>query len=122
MASKVVGGDYEGKLLVVAINGAVRMSLGLVKYFDLNKDTVDHYEVIDETSLTTGKKSAVSAVGRAFVGGALLGPAGLLAGVTAKTKYKTQRDVLVAVQFKDGKQSLIQFDDKTYKQFVKKVF
>lgn len=48
----------------------------------------------------------------------LLGPVGLLAGLSAKNKST----VTVAVRFKDGKNSLLEMDDKVYKNFVRAMF
>jgi len=111
--NKVIAGDYEGKL-VSAVLGVVTISTGFFSNIQLNKETVEEYEVMDESS----KKSAVSAVGRGLVGGFLLGPVGLLAGLSAKSKGVH----IVAVQFKDGKKSLIEMDDKVYKTFMKNCF
>jgi threonine dehydrogenase-like Zn-dependent dehydrogenase len=63
-------------------------------------------------------KSAVSAVGRGLVGGFILGPVGLLAGLSAKSKGTH----VVAIQFKDGKKSLIEMDEKIYKALLKACF
>lgn len=112
-ANKVIAGDYEGKLITQAF-GVVQLSTSMFKTFQLDKNTVEEYEVITEES----RKSAVSAVGRAFVGGAILGPVGWLAGITAKSKGTHT----IAIQFKDGKKSLIEVDDKVYSALVKKLF
>lgn len=111
--NKVIAGDYEGKLISQSF-GKIFIAVGFTKTIYMDKDTVDNYEVIDETS----QKSAVSAVGRAFVGGVLLGPVGWFAGVTAKSKGTH----LVAVQFKDGKKSLLEVNDKIYGALMKKLF
>ena len=74
--NQVIAGDYNGKP-VSSIFGAV--SIGSIT---ISKATVESYETVDENY----KKSAVSAVGRAAVGAFLLGPIGLLAGVSAKNK------------------------------------
>lgn len=109
----VVNGDYKGKIVAQAA-GKAYISLGLFKTLDLNSATADSYEVLDEQH----QKSATSAVGRAAVGGLLLGPIGLLAGVSAKTKGA----YYVAVQFKDGKRSLMEVDEKIYRAIVKEFF
>ena len=49
-------------------------------------------------------KSTSSALTRGIIGGALLGPIGLLAGLGAKNK----NCIKIAVYWKDGKKSLIQ--------------
>lgn len=109
----VVNGDYKGKVVAQG-GGKAFISLGLFKSIDLNSSTIESYEVLDEQH----QKSAASAVGRAALGGALLGPVGLLAGVAAKTKGA----YYVAIQFKDGKRSLLEVDDKIYKAIVKELF
>lgn len=52
------------------------------------------------------------------MGGFLLGPVGLLDGLSAKNKGVH----IIAVQFKDGKKSLIEIDEKLYKAFLKNCF
>lgn len=112
--NEVVSGDYKGKG-VLCVNDEVYISLGLFKKsVDITKDTVEHYEVLDEQT----SKSGASAIGRAAVGSLLLGPVGLLAGVTAKTKGA----YYIAIQFKDGKKSLIEVNDKIYKIIMTTLF
>lgn len=111
--NKVIAGDYEGKNIVAGL-GSVLLEAGLFKRINIDNTTIEEYEVIDEQS----KKSAVSAVGRAFVGGAIVGPVGWLAGITAKSKGTHT----IALQFKDGKKSLIEVDDKVYKTMMKRLF
>lgn len=112
--NKVIAGDYEGKKIMSTF-GIVQIPGGFTsKGIEINKDTVEEYEVITEES----RKSATSAVGRAFVGGFVLGPVGWLAGLSAKSKGTHT----VAIQFKDGKKSLIEIDDKIYKALMKKLF
>ncbi|MFJ5771381.1 hypothetical protein [Psychrobacillus sp. NPDC093180] len=111
--NKVIAGDYEGKLITQAL-GQVSLSTSIFKSFLLDKTTVEEYEVLDATS----QKSAVSAVGRAFVGGVILGPVGWLAGLSAKSKGTHT----IALQFTDGKKSLIEVDDKIYQTLLKKLF
>lgn len=111
--NKVIAGDYEGKIIMHTF-GIVSVATSMFKSINLDKDTVEEYEVLDESS----QKSAVSAVGRAFVGGVILGPVGWLAGLSAKSKGTH----IVAIQFKDGKKSLIEIDDKIYSSLMKKMF
>jgi len=112
-ANKVIAGDYKNYMVSVGFGGA---SLG---YFftivKLNKSTVASYELITDEH----RKSAASGVGRGLVGGFLLGPVGMLAGgMSAKNKGTYQ----MAIQFTDGKRSLLEMDDKTYKGVIKAVF
>ncbi|AIQ37221.1 hypothetical protein [Paenibacillus sp. FSL R5-0345] len=111
--NKVIAGDYEGKVIMSTL-GIVNLQTGFLKTITLDKNTVEDYEIMDETH----SKSAVSAVGRGLVGGFLLGPVGLLAGLSAKSKGVH----IIAVQFKDGKKSLIEIDEKIYKAFLKNCF
>jgi len=93
----------------------VLIAVSLLNSVKLNKDTVDSYELITEEH----RKSAASGIARGLVGGALLGPVGLLAGgLSAKNKGTYQ----VAIQFKDGKRSLLEIDDKIYKGLIKALF
>jgi hypothetical protein len=81
---------------------------------ELRKSDVDSYEVITEEKT----KSAVSVVGRGAFGAFLLGPIGLLAAASAKNKGVH----VVALQFRHGAKSLIEVDDKIYKNLLKMLF
>ena len=110
----VIAGDYEGKLLSCT-SGRVFISLGFLKNLELDKKTVAAMELITDEH----RKSAVSGVARGLVGGALLGPVGMLAGgISAKNKGIYQ----IAVDFTDGKRSLLEVDDKIYKALIAKTF
>ncbi|MEH6945225.1 hypothetical protein [Bacillus sp. JJ722] len=111
--NKVIAGDYEGKQVMSAL-GIASIATGFLKTMALDKKTVEEYEVMDEKS----QKSAVSAVGRAFAGGLVLGPVGWLAGLSAKSKGTH----VVAISFKDGKRSLMEVDDKIYNAIIKTLF
>ncbi len=114
MANKVIAGDYQGKVITYAA-GDIIITTSLFKSVKLDKSTVQSYEVITEEH----RKSAASGIARGLVGGALLGPVGMLAGgLSAKNKGTYQ----IAIQFKDGKKSLIEVDDKIYKTLIKKLF
>ena len=60
------------------------------------------------------KTSASSAISRGLVGSFFLGPVGLLAAASAKKKGVH----VIAIEFKDGKRSLIEVDDKIYKKLL----
>lgn len=109
----VIAGDYQGK----AVMGGAKPGI-VVKVFRplyLDSTTVESYEVITDEH----RKSAASGVARGLVGGALLGPVGMLAGgLSAKDKGIYQ----IAIQFKDGKKSLIEVDDAIYKAIVAMCF
>ncbi len=113
-ANKVIAGDYEKKS-VVASGSKAAILTGFMKFFYLDKTTVEAYELITDEH----RKSAASGAVRGIVGGVLLGPVGMLAGgLSAKSKGIYQ----VAIQFKDGKRSLIEVDDKIYKLIIKNCF
>ena len=114
--NKVIAGDYENKNVIgkAGMKHPV-ITLGFVNSIPINKETVDSYELITNEHT----KSAASGITRGLVGGALLGPVGLLTGIaTAKNKGIYQ----VAIQFKDGKRSLIEIDDPAYKLLIKACF
>ncbi|WP_042472788.1 hypothetical protein [Bacillus ndiopicus] len=117
--NKVIAGDYEGKNIMISQKGffskqGVFLFTGFTEKFPLNKETLTSYELITEEH----RKSAVSGVSRGLVGGVLLGPVGLLAGLSAKNKGTHT----IAVEFKDGKKSLIEVDEKIYKMFIQQMF
>ena len=110
---KVIAGDYNGGTL---FTNSICVSKGFLKQevIPLNKNTVEEYEVITEDT----RKSASSGIIRGAVGASLLGPIGLLAGLSAKNK----NNYTIAIKFKDGKNSLIEVDQKIYKQILKVLF
>lgn len=114
MANRVIAGDYVGSTVTLDRNGLSVYSFTEKRGSKLDHETIAGYELVDASS----RKSATSAVGRAFVGGALLGPAGLMAGLSAKSK-KTH---VVAVTFKDGCRSLLELDDLVYRTLVRIIF
>lgn len=111
--NKVIAGDYIGKIMGASF-GQIYIGVGLGKKLYLNKDIIESYEVITEEQ----RKSAASGIARGAVGAALLGPVGLLAGLSAKNKGTYN----VAIKFKDGKNSLVEIDDKIYKELMRIMF
>lgn len=109
----VIAGDYLYKS-VSTVLGMPAIGIGFGKSLFLDKDNVESYELITDEH----RKSAVSGVSRGLVGGVLLGPVGLLAGLSAKNKST----MVVAIEFKDGKKSLIEMDGKVYKALLQKMF
>ena len=110
----LIAGDYMGKRLISTL-GTLQIVTGMGKGEIIDKFSVEEYELITDEH----RKSAASGVARGLVGGALLGPVGLLAGgLSAKSKGVYQ----VALQFRDGKKSLVEVDDKIYKAIVKACF
>lgn len=113
--NKVIAGDYKGKKVDGGGLSPAFIMVGMFKSINLDNKNVESYEIITDEH----RKSAKSGVARGLVGGALLGPVGMLAGgISAKSKGIYQ----VAVQFKDGKRSLLEIDDKIYKALIKGCF
>lgn len=110
--NSVVNGDYKGKF-VGCDNAASKayIIMGFRKAYDLTKENVVSYELLNSEQ---GKVHG--AVGTA-VSGALFGIAGAMAA-SAKTAGIYQ----VAINFKDGKRSLIECDEKIYKALVAGMF
>ena len=114
--NKVIAGDYKGGD-VSAMFGSARIFKRYPEKGDIeiNKTNVINYEVITDEH----RKSAKSGVARGLVGGALLGPVGMLAGgISGKSKGIYE----IAIEFRDGKRSLIEVDDKCYKTIIKCLF
>jgi len=112
--NKVIAGDYEGcnvGELGIFLN---KNSHGYKDILSIDFETVERYEVIDEKT----QKSATSAILRGFAGAVLLGGVGLLAGLSAKSKGI----YVLAIYFNDGKKSLIEVNDKIYKNLMIKLF
>lgn len=113
--NKVIAGDYVGKQVLGGGVSQAGISLSFLKQLYLNKTTVESYELITDEH----QKSAASGIARGLVGGALLGPVGMLAGgLSAKNKGIYH----VAIQFKDGKRSLLEVDDKIYNAIIQACF
>ncbi len=112
--NKVIAGEYNDKPITI-VNGQVNIVLDFNKYETLDKGFVTNYELLVDEQ----RKSVASGVARGLVGGLLLGPVGIVAGgISAKNKGIYQ----VALEYKDGKKSLIEVDDKIYKLLIKNLF
>lgn len=118
MMSKVVAGDYTGIIMYEnAKKGLVIKDEGLLgkKKAFINKETVDHYEVVDEES----SKSFGSGVIRGAVGAAAFGVVGALAGAASA---KNKKEYRVAITFKGGKRVLCSLDKNDYKTLTEMLF
>lgn len=112
--NRVISGEYKGEVVIkVFMEDKIR-----VGDFDSNifidKTTVEEYQLITEEN----RKSGTSAILRGAAGAAILGPVGLLAGLSAKTEGINT----VAILWKNGKRSLIEVDNKIYKKIVECMF
>jgi hypothetical protein len=108
----VVGGDYKGNPIVIQ-KGQPFISIGYFgkKRVYLNKDTIERYEVIGaDTSKNLG-----SSLVKGAVGGAILGPAGMVAGALAGSN---NTNATLAIYFKDGKKSIIKVNEQVYHSII----
>lgn len=112
-SNKVIAGDYKGKLVGGGF-GEAFISLAMTKLLYLNKDTVSSLTPLDDDS----QISVASAAMRGLVGELVLGPIGLIAAATAKRNGIH----IVGIEFKDGKRSVVEVDDKRYRNMVQACF
>lgn len=112
-SNKVIAGDYKGKL-VGASFGEAFISLAITNSIVINSETVKGLTPLDEDS----QVSIANAAMWGLIGEMLLGPIGLIAAGTAK------RDGvhIIGIEFKDGKRSVVEVDDKRYKAIVQSCF
>lgn len=114
-------GQYNGRKNIYCIitdpNRDIRNNKFLLssEFKEISKETVEHWELATEDSV----KSFSSSLVRGLIGGALLGPIGLIAGGLSGKNNKTYH---VMVLFKDGKKSLFELGDFWYKDFLKVMF
>lgn len=111
--NKVIAGDYKGKLVGGSF-GEAFISLTMTKFLYLNKETVGSLTPLDDDS----QISVASAAMRGLVGELVLGPIGLVAAATAKRNGIH----IVGIEFKDGKRSVVEVDDKRYRSMVQACF
>lgn len=113
--NRVTGGDWRGYFVQKTLTGGGLILRNAFKPTGprLDADMISEWEEITAEA----RIGAVSAVGRAFVGGALLGPIGWLAALGARKNVHT-----IAIAWADGKQSLVELDGKAFKTFVGKVY
>lgn len=108
----VVAGDYAKKGVGFYKYPYIGIGFGpsAKNRVNINSETVESYEIQNQGQ----KKSA----GRAVAGAIIAGPLGMAVGaLSGKTK-----GILIAVQFKDGKKSLIECDQKICDAIVKACF
>lgn len=103
--------DYKNKKKGLYIYGA----FGLGKKTFINKETVDHYEVIGEEQ----HQSFGSGVARATIGGVLFGVGGAVAGAASGKKKGLHT---VSVVFKDGTKFMCNLDDLMFKHLIETLY
>ena len=96
-----------------------RRSIRSDRYIPLNKNFVEAYELIDDVD--DKKRDVLNAMWRGGIGQMIFGTAGGVGGaLLAKTRDEGYK--IVAVQFRNGKQSLIRLDQKAWEQFLADCF
>lgn len=111
--NRVIAGDYKGQGVMRTMSG-VSITLPMFKTVKICKENVERHEVIDKST----QVSSFDAVRRASNWSFFFGPAGYTAALGAKSKG-TYR---VAIQFKDGKKSLLEVDDKIFRAISFELF
>lgn len=102
-SGKVIKGDYKGKLLGADFSGKKvylflkRFAIGKNSQIELNADTVSKVELMSENGASTGASFA-----KEMVFG------------TAAAVNSAKNKVLISIEFKDGKKSLVQCDRGLY--------
>ena len=114
--NRVTAGDYIGKRVGVVLGVPyIMVKLNISTHIPIDRTTVESYKVLMQDSNT----SAASGIARSAVGGALFGSAGALGGAASA---KINDDYMIAINFKDGKRSLIDVDERIYKAIITACF
>jgi len=106
--NKVIAGNHEG-YNVKSDCGLLTLNLALLSgqsgTIEINRNTVRKHEVVTSNH----RKSAVSGIMRGLIGEYIFDSVGLIGGTTSA---KNRGDYIVAVEFRDGRRSLIEIDEK----------
>ena len=108
--NKVMNGEYNGKIVGCVPTHAF-IILGFTKSIRLTKENVESYELLNS------EQSNGSSAMKTMVSGAIFGVAGALAASSKQTGIYQ-----VVINFKDGKRSLLEIDEKVYKALVTGMF
>lgn len=105
----VISGAYKGTSVALLFGKASINGIPIDKNYVTSCD-----QVTEEHRISLG-----SSLARGAVGGALLGPVGMIAGgISGKNKGT----YTLAITWSDNQRSLIEVDDKTYKAILKEMF
>lgn len=113
----ITAGDYKGYIDFKNAKKGLYIygAFGLGKKTFINKDTVDHYEVIGEETNT----SFGSGVTRGILGAAAFGAVGAIAGASSAKKKGIHT---VSIVFKDGTKRLCDLDDGMFKHLIEVLY
>lgn len=92
--NRVIAGDYKGKGVLCPLLGTPRITLPMFRTLEINKDTVESYEVQNEVSQMWKNANRVF----------------------SKDRYR------IAINFKDGKRSLLEVDERIFRIITKELF
>lgn len=108
----VVGWEYKNNPIQLD-KGKPFIAAGFTKAkrVYLNRDTIERYEVIGEDT----SKNLGSSIVKGAVGGAILGPVGMMAGALAGSN---NTNATLAIYFKDGKKSIIKVNEQVYHSII----
>ena len=116
--NKVIAGDYTG-YNVKAGWGGLSLSPSLFSQHsnnvEISRNTVCGYEIVTNDH----RRSAVSGIARGYIGEYFFGNAGLIGGLMSA---KNRSVYLIAIAFYDGRRSLVEVDDKRYKELIRSIF
>ena len=117
----VIAGKYMDKLIERNINYDGRNHKLCIRTNDsdgfpnqlvgFNQETIKDYQIITEDS----RKSTSSSIVRGLIGGALLGPVGLIAGGVSGKNKKTYQ---IEITWIDDKKSIIEVDESLFRTFI----
>jgi len=113
--NRVISGAYIGYKINAFLGELVLSNLSSTKSISINKNNVSSIELVDSSK----QRDTGSTIARGLVGGILLGPAGIVGGALLG---KSNEINLLSINFKDGKKSLIEVDNKIYKEILKRLY
>ena len=90
----IIAGDYKGKGVLCPLFGKPGITLPMFRTLEISKDTVESYEVQNEVSQMWKNANRVF----------------------TKDRYR------IAINFKDGKRSLLEVDERTFRIITKELF
>lgn len=118
--NKVIAGDYL-KADVDVSWGNLIIKKGFTKV-KITKETVEHYELADQDSKKSGKSGLLRGLVGTAAGALVAAPVAIVGGAAGILSAKSKGEYTIAIQFKDGKRSLLNVDDKIYKSLMKNLF
>ena len=108
---KVINGDFLGA--DIKIDSSLEFKANFVD--EISTSNVANIELVDSSK----QRDTGSTIARGLVGGILLGPAGMVGGALLG---KSNGVYLLSINFKNGKRSLIEVEDKIYKEILKRLY